>query len=104
MNITDVVKKVTDGAQGSHGTLSKLMGMMGGENNAGLNNLLSSLQSAGLTDQVKSWAGKGGRATSPGGRSPHTRGPSALTTPAWRASLVDWLARVPGRVIGKVAP
>lgn len=59
MNITDVVSKVTGGARGAHGTMSKLMGIMGGEDNAGLNNLLSSLQSAGLTDQVKSWVGKG---------------------------------------------
>ncbi len=55
MDVSAVVKKVTGGAQGAHGTLSTLMGMMGGQDHAGLNNLLSSLTSSGLADQAKSW-------------------------------------------------
>ena len=55
MDVSAVVKKVTGGAQGARGTLSTLMGMMGGQDHAGFNNLLSSLTSSGLADQAKSW-------------------------------------------------
>ncbi len=55
MDISAVVKTVTGGAQGAHGTLSTLMGMMGGQDHAGLNNLISSLSGSGLADQAKSW-------------------------------------------------
>ena len=59
MDINALVKKVTGGSQGNHGTLSSLMGMMGGQDHGGFNNLLSSLTSNGLADQVKSWIGPG---------------------------------------------
>jgi len=35
------------------------MGMVGGQDHQGFNNLLSSLTSSGLGDQVKSWVGTG---------------------------------------------
>ena len=59
MDINALVKKVTGGAQGAHGTLSTVMGMMGGQDHTGFNNLLSSLSSGGLGDQVKSWVSSG---------------------------------------------
>lgn len=59
MDVNALVKKVTGGAQGAHGTLSTVMGMVGGQDHAGFNNLLSSLTSGGLGDQVKSWVGTG---------------------------------------------
>ena len=59
MDINALVQKVTGGAQGNHGTLSTVMGMIGGQNQTGFNNLLSSLTTGGLGDQVKSWIGTG---------------------------------------------
>jgi uncharacterized protein YidB (DUF937 family) len=59
MNVSALVQKVTGGAQGNHGTLSTVMGLMGGQNGTGFNNLLSTLTSGGLGDQVKSWIGTG---------------------------------------------
>ena len=59
MNVSALVQKVTGGAQGNHGTLSTVMGLLGGQNQAGFSNLLSSLTSGGLGDQVKSWVGTG---------------------------------------------
>ena len=59
MDVNALVKKVTGGAQGAHGTLSTVMGMVGGQDHAGFNNLLSSLTSGGLGDQVKSWISTG---------------------------------------------
>ena len=59
MDVNALVKKVTGGAQGAHGTMSTVMGMMGGQDHAGFNNLLSSLASGGLGDQVKSWISTG---------------------------------------------
>ncbi len=59
MDVNALVKKVTDGTQGAHGTLSTVIGMMGGQDHTGFNNLLSSLTSGGLGDQVKSWIGTG---------------------------------------------
>ena len=35
MDVNALVKKVTSGAQGNHGTLSTVMGLMGGQNQAG---------------------------------------------------------------------
>lgn len=35
------------------------MGLMGGQNQAGFSNMVSSLTSGGLGDQVKSWVGTG---------------------------------------------
>jgi uncharacterized protein YidB (DUF937 family) len=55
MDVSAIVKQVTSGAQGNHGTLSTLMGMMGGQDHTGFNNLVSSLTRGGLGDQVKSW-------------------------------------------------
>ncbi len=60
MDINSLVKKVTDGSRGGHGTLSSLMGIMGGQDHGGFNNLLSSLTNGGLAEQVKSWIGTGG--------------------------------------------
>ena len=54
MDVNALVKKVTGGAQGAHGTLSTVMGVMGGQDHTGFNNMLSSLTSGGLGDQVKS--------------------------------------------------
>ena len=59
MDVNALVKKVTAGAQGNHGTLSTVMGLMGGQNQAGFSNMVSSLTSGGLGDQVKSWVGTG---------------------------------------------
>lgn len=59
MNVNALVQKVTGGAQGNHGTLSTVMSLIGGQNQTGFNNLLSSLTSGGLGDQVKSWIGTG---------------------------------------------
>jgi uncharacterized protein YidB (DUF937 family) len=59
MDVNALVKKVTSGAQGNHGTLSTVMGMMGGDNQAGFSNMLTSLTNGGLGDQVKSWVGTG---------------------------------------------
>lgn len=59
MDVSALVQKVTGGAQGSHGTLSTVMGMLGGQNQTGFSNLLSSLTSGGMGDQVKSWMGTG---------------------------------------------
>ncbi len=59
MDVNALVKKVTGGAQGAHGTLSTVMGMVGGQDHTGFNNLLSSLTSGGLGDQVKSWVSTG---------------------------------------------
>jgi uncharacterized protein YidB (DUF937 family) len=55
MDVSAIVKQVTSGAQGNHGTLSTLMAMMGGQDHTGFNNLVSSLTRGGLGDQVKSW-------------------------------------------------
>ena len=59
MDVNALVKKVTSGAQGNHGTMSTVMGLMGGQNQAGFSNMLSSLNSSGLGDHVKSWVGTG---------------------------------------------
>ncbi len=59
MDINALVKKVTGGSQGTHGTLSSLMGMFGGQDHGGFNNLISSLTNGALADQVKSWIGTG---------------------------------------------
>lgn len=59
MNVNALVQKVTGGTQGNHGTLSTVMSLIGGQNQTGFNNLLSSLTSGGLGDQVKSWIGTG---------------------------------------------
>ncbi len=59
MDVSALVKKVTGGAQGNHGTLSTVMGMLGGQDQQGFSNLLSSLTSGGMGDQVKSWVGTG---------------------------------------------
>lgn len=59
MDVNALVKKVTSGAQGNHGTMSTVMGLMGGQNQAGFSNMLSSLNGSGLGDQVKSWVGTG---------------------------------------------
>jgi uncharacterized protein YidB (DUF937 family) len=59
MDVNALVKKVTSGAQGNHGTLSTVMGLMGGQNQAGFSNMLSSLNSSGRGDHVKSWVGTG---------------------------------------------
>jgi uncharacterized protein YidB (DUF937 family) len=59
MDVNALVQKVTGGAQGNHGTLSTVMGLLGGQNQTGFSNLLSSLNSGGLGDQVKSWVGTG---------------------------------------------
>jgi uncharacterized protein YidB (DUF937 family) len=59
MDVSALVQKVTGGAQGNHGTLSTVMGLLGGQNQAGFSSLLSSLASGGLGDQVKSWVGTG---------------------------------------------
>ena len=39
--------------------MSTVMGIMGGQDHAGFNNLLPSLTSGGLGDQVKSWVSAG---------------------------------------------
>jgi uncharacterized protein YidB (DUF937 family) len=59
MDVNALVKQVTGGARGAHGTLSTVMGVMGGQDHQGFNNLLSSLTSNGLGDQVKSWVSTG---------------------------------------------
>jgi uncharacterized protein YidB (DUF937 family) len=59
MDVNALVKQVTGGVRGAHGTLSTVMGTMGGQDHQGFNNLLSSLTSSGLGDQVKSWVGTG---------------------------------------------
>jgi uncharacterized protein YidB (DUF937 family) len=59
MDVSALVQKVTGGAQGNHGSLSTVMGLMGGQNGTGFNSLLSTLTSGGLGDQVKSWIGTG---------------------------------------------
>ena len=59
MDVSALVQKVTGGAQGNHGTLSTVMGMLGGQDQQGFSNLLSSLTSGGMGDQVKSWVGTG---------------------------------------------
>ncbi len=59
MDVNALVKKVTSGAQGNHGTLSTVMGLMGGQDQAGFSNMISSLASSGLGDQAKSWVGTG---------------------------------------------
>jgi hypothetical protein len=48
IDVNALVKKVTSGAQGNHGTLSTVMGLMGGQNQAGFSNMVSSLTSGGL--------------------------------------------------------
>ena len=59
MDVNALVKQVTGGARGAHGTLSTVMGVMGGQDHQGFSNLLSSLTSNGLGDQVKSWVSTG---------------------------------------------
>ena len=59
MDVSALVQKVTGGAQGNHGTMSAVMGLLGGQNQTGFTNLVSSLTSGGLGDQVKSWVGTG---------------------------------------------
>jgi uncharacterized protein YidB (DUF937 family) len=59
MNVNALVQKVTGGAQGNHGTLATVMGLLGGQDQAGFSGLLSSLTSGGMGDQVKSWVGTG---------------------------------------------
>ena len=59
MDVSALVQKVTGGAQGNHGTLSTVIGLLGGQDQTGFNNLLSSLTSSGLGDQAKSWVGTG---------------------------------------------
>jgi uncharacterized protein YidB (DUF937 family) len=59
MDVNALVQKVTGGAQGNHGTLSTVMGLLGGQDQKGFSNLVSSLSSGGLGDQVKSWVGTG---------------------------------------------
>jgi uncharacterized protein YidB (DUF937 family) len=57
MDLGKLVSSITGGAGGQNSTVTKLLGMVGGQE--GLNNLVSQLQSGGLGQKVQSWIGKG---------------------------------------------
>ncbi len=56
MDLGKLVSSVTGRASGENSTVTKLLGMVGGQE--GLNNLVSQLQSGGLGQKVQSWIGK----------------------------------------------
>lgn len=57
MDLGKLISSVTGGASSENSTVTKLLGMVGGQE--GLNNLVSQLQSGGLGQKVQSWIGKG---------------------------------------------
>jgi uncharacterized protein YidB (DUF937 family) len=57
MDLGKLISSVTGGASGEDSPVTKLLGMVGGQE--GLNNLVSQLQSGGLGQKVQSWIGKG---------------------------------------------
>ena len=57
MDLGKLVSSITGKASGENSTVTKLLGMVGGQE--GLNNLVSELQSGGLGQKVQSWIGKG---------------------------------------------
>jgi uncharacterized protein YidB (DUF937 family) len=57
IDLGKLVSSVTGKASGENSTVTKLLGMVGGQE--GLNNLVSQLQSGGLGQKVQSWIGKG---------------------------------------------
>ena len=57
MDLGKLVSSITGKASGENSTVTKLLGMVGGQE--GLNNLVSQLQSVGLGQKVQSWIGKG---------------------------------------------
>ncbi len=57
MDLGKLVSSVTGKASGENSTVTKLLGMVGGQE--GLTKLVSQLQSGGLGQKVQSWIGKG---------------------------------------------
>jgi uncharacterized protein YidB (DUF937 family) len=109
MDVNALVKKATDGARGAHGTLSTLMNTMGGQSHAGFNNLLSTLSSNGLADQVKSWVGKGANEQVSGQQVASALGPEkmdqlAQSTGLSKGEVADHLAQQLPPVVNKLTP
>ncbi len=57
MDLGKLISSVTDKTGGENSPVTKLLGMVGGQE--GLNKLVSQLQSGGLGQKVQSWIGKG---------------------------------------------
>jgi len=109
MDVNALVHKVTGGAQGAHGTLSTLMGMMGGQDHAGFSNMLSSLASSGLADQAKSWVSTGANRVVDGQQVASWLSPDKLQQLAQATGLspseaADHLARQLPTVVDKLTP
>jgi uncharacterized protein YidB (DUF937 family) len=109
MDVNALVKKVTSGTQGAHGTLSTLMNTMGGQSHAGFNNLLSTLSNNGLADQVKSWVGKGDNHEVSGQQVASALGPDKMNEVAQSTGLsqteaADHLAQQLPTVVDKLTP
>ena len=109
MDVSTLVKKVTSGAQGAHGTLSTLMSTMGGQTHAGFNNLLSTLTNNGMADQVKSWVDKGANQEVSGQQVASALGPDTMNQLAQSTGLspsdaADHLARQLPTVVDKLTP
>ncbi len=109
MDINTLVKKVTEGSRGSHGTLSSLIGMMGGQDHAGFNNLLSSLTNNGLAEQVKSWIGTGANNPVSGQQVADALGPDkmdqlAQSTGLTHSEVADHLAQQLPTVVDNLTP
>jgi len=109
MDVNALVKKVTEGTRGAHGTLSTLMNSMGGQDHAGLNNLLSTLTNNGLADQVKSWIGPGANHAVSGQQVADALGPDKMNSLAQSTGLsqseaADHLAQQLPTVVDKLTP
>jgi uncharacterized protein YidB (DUF937 family) len=57
MDLKKLIGSVTGGTSDENSPVTKLLGMVGGQE--GLNKLVSQLQSGGLGQKVQSWIGKG---------------------------------------------
>ena len=109
MDVNALVKKVSSGAQGAHGTMSDLMNTMGGQTHAGFNNLLSTLTNNGLADQVKSWVGKDANQEVSGQQVANALGPDTMNQVAQSTGLsqseaADHLAQTLPTVVDKLTP
>ncbi len=109
MDVNALVKKLTDGSRGSHGTLSSLLGLMGGQDHTGFSNLLSSLSAAGLAAEVRSWIGTGANKGVNGRQVADSLGPDrmnqlAQSTGLSQSQVADHLAQQLPSVVDTLTP
>jgi uncharacterized protein YidB (DUF937 family) len=109
MDINGLVKKITGGERGGHGTFSSLLGMMGGQDQSGFSNLLSSLTNNGLGDQVKTWVGKGANQAVSGEQVADAVGPDKIdrlaeSTGLSQSEVADHLAQQLPTVVDHLTP